>query len=72
MRQLCAPPPPHTSALPSDALKAKHLDAMATATGWILGVVLAILVGVLLLSAWGTAWGPAPASGGRHTPCCRR
>eukprot|EP00667_Euglena_gracilis_P000575 EG_transcript_575 len=37
-----------------DALKAKHLDAMATATGWILGVVLAILVGVLLLSAWGT------------------
>eukprot|EP00667_Euglena_gracilis_P000652 EG_transcript_652 len=37
-----------------DALKAKQLDAMATATGWILGVVFGILLGVLLLGSWGT------------------
>eukprot|EP00667_Euglena_gracilis_P000738 EG_transcript_738 len=43
-----------TQAKEVDALKAKHLDAMTTATGWILGVVFAILVVVLLLSAWGT------------------
>eukprot|EP00667_Euglena_gracilis_P001593 EG_transcript_1593 len=37
-----------------DALKSKHLSAMTTATGWILGVVFAILGVVLLSSAWGT------------------
>eukprot|EP00667_Euglena_gracilis_P000565 EG_transcript_565 len=37
-----------------DALKAKHLDAMAVAAGWILGVVFGILLGVLLCGSWGT------------------
>eukprot|EP00667_Euglena_gracilis_P001261 EG_transcript_1261 len=37
-----------------DALQARHLSAMATATGWTIGVVCAILLAVLLLSAWGT------------------
>eukprot|EP00667_Euglena_gracilis_P002951 EG_transcript_2955 len=37
-----------------DTLKAKHLDAMSTATGWTLGVVCAILLAVVLCSAWGT------------------
>eukprot|EP00667_Euglena_gracilis_P000757 EG_transcript_758 len=37
-----------------DALKAKHLNALAVATGWILAVVLVILIAALLLSAWGT------------------
>eukprot|EP00668_Euglena_longa_P024374 GGOE01030433.1.p1 GENE.GGOE01030433.1~~GGOE01030433.1.p1 ORF type:complete len:996 (-),score=297.12 GGOE01030433.1:178-2808(-) len=37
-----------------DQLKAKHLDALAAATGWTIAVVFAILIVVLLLSAWGT------------------
>eukprot|EP00667_Euglena_gracilis_P001106 EG_transcript_1105 len=37
-----------------DALKTKHLDAMSTATGWTLGVVFAILLAVMMCSAWGT------------------
>eukprot|EP00667_Euglena_gracilis_P000564 EG_transcript_564 len=37
-----------------EALKEKHLSAMATAAGWTIGVVFAILLVVLLLSAWGT------------------
>eukprot|EP00668_Euglena_longa_P001314 GGOE01001555.1.p1 GENE.GGOE01001555.1~~GGOE01001555.1.p1 ORF type:complete len:994 (+),score=322.69 GGOE01001555.1:389-2983(+) len=37
-----------------DSLKAKHLDAMAITTGWTIAVVFAILIVVLLCSAWNT------------------
>eukprot|EP00667_Euglena_gracilis_P001615 EG_transcript_1617 len=39
-----------------DALKTKHLDAMAIAAGWILGIVFASLLGVLVVGAWGTVY----------------
>eukprot|EP00668_Euglena_longa_P042319 GGOE01055929.1.p1 GENE.GGOE01055929.1~~GGOE01055929.1.p1 ORF type:complete len:994 (-),score=275.65 GGOE01055929.1:1173-3797(-) len=39
-----------------NSLTSKHLDAMAVATGWTIGVVFAILLVVLLCSAWGTVY----------------
>eukprot|EP00667_Euglena_gracilis_P001218 EG_transcript_1217 len=37
-----------------DILKDKHLNAMSTTAGWTIAVVLAILLGVMACSAWGT------------------
>lgn len=54
------PPPPLEHRPCPDALKAKHLSAMSTTAGWTIGVVLALLLAVLLVSAWGTARGPRP------------